>query len=337
MITRRYMALKCSRTRNSMGFTLVELIVVIAIMAALIGIISPMFVRYIEKSRQAADITNAQSAYSAAEVYFSNHPDHVPALLYFDGSDVRDSESGIIGYGKSANPFEDFAPADFPTSNVGGTPNDGTPRYIILTMGTEGVEGLGWGVAIPAMHADGTPKFTNRIFSPEEWVAAAPEDKVNRDIELFNSLEAAASEMTYGELIKMANDQGLFESDYAGNFCVRIAASYIYKSDHKPGRNEASDVNEIYAKDLFRKAGYNTALPPEQTYIVTSRQGAETDVWIDFGHSFDEIVNNPDLYNSKASDVIVYGDGSGEKFDDGALDHDARVADKLARRHAGSE
>ncbi len=331
------MALKNAKVRNSKGFTLIELVVVIAIMAALVGILSPMFVKYVEKSRQSTDITNAAAAYSAAEVYFSDMDGHVPARLYFDGNDVRESETGISGYGKSSKPFEGFVPSDFPTSNVGGTPNDGTANYIIITMGTEGVEGLGWGVAMTAIHADGTPKFTNRIFSPEEWVAAAPEDKVNRDIELFNSLEAAGSEMTYGELIKMANDQGLFESDYAGNFCVRIAASYIYKSDHKPGRNEASDVNEIYAKDLFRKAGYNTALPPEQTYIVTSRQGAETDVWIDFGHSFDEIVNNPELYNAKASDVIVYGDGSGEKFDDGALDHDARVADKLARRHAGSE
>ncbi len=42
--------------KNNKGFSLVELIIVIAIMAILVGVIAPQLIKYIEKSRQASDV-----------------------------------------------------------------------------------------------------------------------------------------------------------------------------------------------------------------------------------------------------------------------------------------
>lgn len=42
--------------KNKKGFSLVELIIVIAIMAVLVGILAPQFTRYIERSRVSADV-----------------------------------------------------------------------------------------------------------------------------------------------------------------------------------------------------------------------------------------------------------------------------------------
>ena len=52
---------------NNKGFSLVELIIVIAIMAVLIGVMAPQFLRYVEQSRRSTDISNAQSIATAIQ------------------------------------------------------------------------------------------------------------------------------------------------------------------------------------------------------------------------------------------------------------------------------
>lgn len=50
---------------NNKGFSLVELIVVIAIMAVLVGVLAPQFIKYVENSRRATDVSTADSIRSS--------------------------------------------------------------------------------------------------------------------------------------------------------------------------------------------------------------------------------------------------------------------------------
>ena len=54
-----------SKKINDKGFSLIELIVVIAIMVVLVAILSPVFTRFIEQGRRATDVTNANTLASA--------------------------------------------------------------------------------------------------------------------------------------------------------------------------------------------------------------------------------------------------------------------------------
>lgn len=50
--------------KNRKGFTLAELLIVVAIIAVLVAIAIPVFTTQLEKSREATDLANARSAYA---------------------------------------------------------------------------------------------------------------------------------------------------------------------------------------------------------------------------------------------------------------------------------
>lgn len=57
------------RKLNNEGFSLIELIVVIAIMAILVGALAPQYLKFVERSRKSTDVQNVAAIKSALEVY----------------------------------------------------------------------------------------------------------------------------------------------------------------------------------------------------------------------------------------------------------------------------
>ncbi|MBQ7692262.1 MAG: prepilin-type N-terminal cleavage/methylation domain-containing protein [Oscillospiraceae bacterium] len=62
--------------KNNKGFTLAELLIVVAIIAVLVAIAIPVFTTQLEKSREATDLANVRSAYAEQMTY----------LLTWDGT-----------------------------------------------------------------------------------------------------------------------------------------------------------------------------------------------------------------------------------------------------------
>ena len=66
--------------KNDKGFTLVELIIVIAIISILSAAIVPAIIRYIDKSKKAMDVQTAQTIYYAVELAMTSGNDDAYAV-----------------------------------------------------------------------------------------------------------------------------------------------------------------------------------------------------------------------------------------------------------------
>ena len=66
-----------NRLTSNKGFSLVELIIVIAVMATLLAILTPFYVRFIRKSKIAVDVANADEMAHEIIVAFADSPSSI--------------------------------------------------------------------------------------------------------------------------------------------------------------------------------------------------------------------------------------------------------------------
>lgn len=71
-----------SGKKKNKGFTLVELVIVIAILAILVGLLAPQYTKYVEKSRMTADADNLVEMVKAFQVAAADPDCKVPAGTY---------------------------------------------------------------------------------------------------------------------------------------------------------------------------------------------------------------------------------------------------------------
>lgn len=130
---------------NNKGFSLVELIIVIAIMAILVGVLAPQYLKYVEKSRVSADMDQLDSVYTACTTAAAD-----PDLKGVPGNGV----SGTLSSGASGTWTAEVC------NTIGS--NDGTLKWKSKRSGGAAAASPA-GVAAPKWSTDANGNFTLTI------------------------------------------------------------------------------------------------------------------------------------------------------------------------------
>ena len=134
--------------RNNKGFSLVELIIVIAIMAILIGVMAPQLIKYIEKTNVSSDTQLADTVKSAITTAMLD-----PAVITSDGYTQPTSGSLSDVISGSGDAFEAAVKETLGTDAAGCVAKlkskgaDGITVYIVNSNSVH--------VEIDNSHADG--------------------------------------------------------------------------------------------------------------------------------------------------------------------------------------
>lgn len=100
------------------GFSLVELIIVIAIMSILVGIVAPTYMKFVERSRESVDISTMTNVYNYALTEYNDGKIVEETVYYYDikseflyeNKPERPYGRGSAAVGRESNSYYSYTP-----------------------------------------------------------------------------------------------------------------------------------------------------------------------------------------------------------------------------------
>ena len=121
---------------NKKGFTLAELLIVVAIIGVLVAISIPIFTAQLEKARDATSVANLRSAYAEASALMLSEPDSTNATA----GNAKKTAANVVEVSNVTIPCTDgnFDQSELPFTATGTLQNvkKGKVTFTFATNGT---------------------------------------------------------------------------------------------------------------------------------------------------------------------------------------------------------
>ena len=309
-----------NRTKNNNGFTLAEVLIVVAIVAVLVGVSIPIFNSQLEKSRRAVDMSNARSAYGAAITQNILDDNGQKMTYYYTGSTVisdRGSLASVTGYGQSSKSIEqELIDNGFKVAVKGVPKKNGSPCLLRIDMIGGEVTEMAW-ISYPVVMDASTWTAMNST-------AEGKAQLLQNDINLVTSIQDVAKSMSYKDLSTLlAKD--CYKENYRGGTVYTLAISDIDPATGSPNMStinsgdakyfkegQTTSRNHIFANELLTAAGYDTSRPDSELYLMTSKDYERSGNYSD-SMKIKLYVKKGSSDNDPPAEAFIYINGGGYK------------------------
>lgn len=136
------------KKKDNKGFTLVELVIVVAILAILVGILAPQYTKYVEKSRQAADASNLENIVegfkvAAADVDYNMIPSAAATTfsvaITADGTTVTEDTNVATGDNDWKAALKEYTGYDFESGKPNANLKIKSSKWVTKDGKTKGI------------------------------------------------------------------------------------------------------------------------------------------------------------------------------------------------------
>lgn len=271
------------------GFTLAELLIVVAIIAILVAISLPLFSSQIAKANLQADQTHVSAAKASAVAEYLDTNSHDTITYYFDAGIAmvnKNNSEGIVGYGKSTKePYKTQTGAeDVPVND------DGSKNIIQVIVGNNGiVMSTSW---VPA----GTNSNSQGGGSIQPTPSPSAKPAPTQEPAPSPTLNPSSSDEVINQIITNAGTWPTKEnlgSIIRGNV-------YTYNGEYYVAAKDEYNYHKDWVEDPITSEYAGVQINRSNPTIITK---SDTD------HFYVENGENK-IKNQKVGDLFIYEDGS---------------------------